>query len=152
MTSPKQVTPIEILLVEDNPGDARLAKEALKDSKLLNNIHHVVDGEQAIQFLRNEGDFRDAIRPDLVLLDLNLPRKDGREVLADIKSDPALKMIPVVVLTTSEAEQDIIQSYSLHANCYITKPVDLDKFLQIIESMQDFWLSIVRLPSHAAAG
>lgn len=144
-------TPIEILLVEDNPGDARLAKEALKDSKLLNNIHHVVDGEQAIDFLRKQGDFQDAVRPDIVLLDLNLPRKDGREVLADIKNDPDLQTIPVVVLTTSEAEQDILQSYKLHANCYITKPVDLDKFLQIIDSMQDFWLSIVRLPSHAAA-
>jgi two-component system, chemotaxis family, response regulator Rcp1 len=145
------LTPIEILLVEDNPGDARLAKEALKDSKLLNNIHHVVDGEQAIQFLRKEGDYQDAVRPDIVLLDLNLPRKDGREVLADIKNDPELQTIPVVVLTTSEAEQDIVQSYKLHANCYITKPVDLDKFLQIIDSMQDFWLSIVRLPGHAAA-
>ena len=145
------LTPIEILLVEDNPGDARLAKEALKDSKLLNNIHHVVDGEQAIQFLRKEGDYQDAVRPDIVLLDLNLPRKDGREVLADIKNDPELQTIPVVVLTTSEAEQDIVQSYKLHANCYITTPVDLDKFLQIIDSMQDFWLSIVRLPGHAAA-
>ena len=151
MKNSRQLTPIEILLVEDNPGDARLAKEALKDSKLLNNIHHVVDGEQAIDFLRRQGDYRDAVRPDIVLLDLNLPRKDGREVLADIKNDPDLQMIPVVVLTTSEAEQDILQSYRLHANCYITKPVDLDKFLQIIESMQDFWLSIVRLPSHAAA-
>jgi two-component system, chemotaxis family, response regulator Rcp1 len=151
MTTSNPTTPIEILLVEDNPGDARLAMEALKDSKLLNNIHHVVDGEQAIDFLRREGDFQDAPRPDIVLLDLNLPRKDGREVLADIKNDPKLQMIPVVVLTTSEAEQDIVQSYRLHANCYITKPVDLDKFLHIIDSMQDFWLSIVRLPSHAAA-
>ncbi len=151
MTQNLALTPIEILLVEDNPGDARLAKEALKDSKLLNNIHHVVDGEQAIQFLRQEGDYQDAVRPDIVLLDLNLPRKDGREVLADIKNDPDLQTIPVVVLTTSEAEQDIVQSYKLHANCYITKPVDLDKFLQIIDSLQDFWLSIVRLPSHAAA-
>lgn len=144
------MTPIEILLVEDNPGDARLAMEALKDSKLLNNIHHVEDGEQAIDFLRKQGDFQDAVRPDIILLDLNLPRKDGREVLADIKSDPDLQTIPVVVLTTSEAEQDIVQSYRLHANCYITKPVDLDKFLQIINSMQEFWLSIVRLPSHEA--
>lgn len=151
MPTSSPMTPIEILLVEDNPGDARLAKEALKDSKLLNNIHHVEDGEQAMQFLRKEGDYQDAVRPDIILLDLNLPRKDGREVLADIKSDPDLKMIPVVVLTTSEAEQDIVQSYQLHANCYITKPVDLDKFLKIIDSMQEFWLSIVRLPSHAAA-
>lgn len=151
MNATNNQTPIEILLVEDNPGDARLAKEALKDSKLLNNIHHVIDGEQAIQFMRKEGDYQDAVRPDIVLLDLNLPRKDGREVLADIKNDPDLQTIPVVVLTTSEAEQDILQSYKLHANCYITKPVDLDKFLQIIDSMQDFWLSIVRLPNHAAA-
>lgn len=142
---------IQILLVEDNPGDARLAKEALKDSKLLNDLHHVIDGEQAVQFLRKEGEYKDAVRPDIVLLDLNLPRKDGREVLADIKSDPDLKTIPVVVLTTSEAEKDIMQSYELHANCYITKPVDLDKFLEIIDSMQEFWLSIVRLPTHAKA-
>ena len=117
MPTSSPMTPIEILLVEDNPGDARLAMEALKDSKLLNNIHHVVDGEQAIQFLRREGEYQDAPRPDIVLLDLNLPRKDGREVLADIKNDPKLQMIPVVVLTTSEAEQDIVQSYRLHANC-----------------------------------
>lgn len=140
---------IEILLVEDNPGDARLAKEALKDSKLLNDIHHVIDGEQAVQFLHRSGEYADAPRPDLILLDLNLPRKDGRDVLADIKADPDLKTIPVVVLTTSEAEQDILQSYRLHANCYITKPVDLDKFLEIIETLQDFWLSIVHLPPHA---
>lgn len=150
MDGTTQVTPIEMLLVEDNPGDARLAKEALKDSKLLNNIHHVSDGEQAIDFLRRAGAYAGAPRPDLILLDLNLPRKDGREVLAEIKADPNLKTIPVVVLTTSEAEQDILQSYRLHANCYITKPVDLDKFLEIIEAMQDFWLSIVRLPSHPA--
>ncbi len=144
-------TPIEILLVEDNPGDARLTQEALKDSKFVNKLHHVMDGVEAIDFLRRKGRFGDVPRPDLILLDLNLPRKDGREVLAEIKADDDLKTIPVVVLTTSEAEQDIIQSYKLHANCYVTKPVDLDKFIEIVRVMQDFWLSIVRLPPAAAA-
>lgn len=143
-------TPIVILMVEDNPGDARLTQEALKESKFVNKLHHVMDGVEAIDFLRRKGRFGDAPRPDLILLDLNLPRKDGREVLAEIKADDDLKSIPVVVLTTSEAEQDIIQSYKLHANCYVTKPVDLDKFIEIVRVMQDFWLSIVRLPPAAA--
>lgn len=144
-------TPIVILMVEDNPGDARLTQEALKESKFVNKLHHVMDGVEAIDFLRRKGRFGDAPRPDLILLDLNLPRKDGREVLAEIKADDDLKSIPVVVLTTSEAEQDIIQSYKLHANCYVNKPVDLDKFIEIVRVMQDFWLSIVRLPPVAAA-
>lgn len=144
-------TPIVILMVEDNPGDARLTQEALKESKFVNKLHHVMDGVEAIDFLRRKGRFGNAPRPDLILLDLNLPRKDGREVLAEIKADDDLKSIPVVVLTTSEAEQDIIQSYKLHANCYVTKPVDLDKFIEIVRVMQDFWLSIVRLPPAAAA-
>lgn len=147
----KSGIPIEILMVEDNPGDARLTQEALKESKLINKLHHVVDGVEAIDFLRRRGRFGDAPRPDLILLDLNLPRKDGREVLAEIKADDDLQSIPVVVLTTSEAEQDIIQSYKLHANCYVTKPVDLHKFVEIVRVLQDFWLSIVRLPPGAAS-
>lgn len=146
MDGTTQVTPIEMLLVEDNPGDARLAKEALKDSKLLNNIHHVSDGEQAIDFLRRAGAYAGAPRPDLILLDLNLPRKDGREVLAEIKADPNLKTIPVVVLTTSEAEQDILQSYRLHANCYITKPVGFASFVEVVHAIESFWFGVVTLP------
>jgi two-component system, chemotaxis family, response regulator Rcp1 len=139
--------PIEILLVEDNPADVRLTKEALKEGKVRNNLHVARDGIEAIEFLRRVGKFADAVRPDLVLLDLNLPRKDGREVLADIKADPELKSIPVVVLTTSQAEQDIMKSYKLHANCYITKPVDLDQFVQVVRSIDNFWLTVVRLPT-----
>jgi two-component system, chemotaxis family, response regulator Rcp1 len=138
--------PVEILLVEDNPGDVRLTMEALKDSRLLNHIHVVKDGIQALAFLHHEGDYASAPRPSLILLDLNLPRKDGREVLAEIKVDPVLRSIPVVVLTTSEAEQDIIKSYNLHANCYITKPFDLEKFIQVVKTIEDFWLTIVKLP------
>lgn len=138
--------PVEILLVEDNPGDVRLTQEALKENKMLNHLSVVVDGEDAISFLRQEGEYATAIRPDLILLDLNLPRKDGREVLAEIKADEHLKRIPVVVLTTSSAEQDILKSYDLHANCYITKPVDLDQFITIVRSIEDFWLTIVKLP------
>ncbi|MFC1706223.1 response regulator [Planctomycetota bacterium] len=137
---------IDILLVEDNPGDARLAREALRDGKVRNTIHHVEDGVEAIAFLRKEGPYEDMPRPDLVLLDLNLPKRDGREVLADIKSDPDLKRIPVVVLTVSKAEEDVLRSYDLHANCYVTKPIDLDQFLTVIRSIEDFWLTIVRLP------
>jgi CheY-like chemotaxis protein len=138
--------PIEILMVEDNPGDARLVVEALKDGKVRNKLTIVEDGVEAIAFLRKEGKYKNALRPDLMLLDLNMPRKDGREVLAEIKSDENLKRIPVVVLTTSEAEEDILKSYNLHANCYITKPVDLDKFIKVIEAIDDFWLTIVKLP------
>ena len=141
------MTAIDILMVEDNPGDARLTQEALKESKVYNNLHHVRDGVEAMEFLRKEGTYADAPTPDIILLDLNLPRKDGRQVLAELKAIPRLKNIPVVVLTTSEAEQDIVKSYELHANCYITKPVDLDKFVEIIHGIENFWLSIVKLPN-----
>jgi CheY-like chemotaxis protein len=138
---------VEILLVEDNPGDVRLTTEVLKDTKLCNNIHVVVDGEEATDFLRRRGKYAAAVRPDLILLDLNLPRKDGREVLEEIKGDDSLKQIPVVVLTTSNAEQDILKSYALHANCYINKPVDLEQFAKVVASIEEFWFSIVKLPS-----
>jgi CheY-like chemotaxis protein len=141
------VKPIEILLVEDSPGDARLAQEALKEGKMNNNISVVRDGVEALAFLRQEGKYAEAPRPDIILLDLNLPKKDGREVLAEIKEDPDLKRIPIVVLTTSEAEQDILKAYNLHANCYITKPVDLDQFITVVKSIEDFWLTIVKLPT-----
>jgi chemotaxis family two-component system response regulator Rcp1 len=146
MSSQPTGKPIEILLVEDNPGDVRLTQEALKDGKVLNNLHVVEDGVEAMAFLRREGQRTDAVHPDVILLDLNLPRKDGREVLAEIKADPDLRRIPVVVLTTSHAEQDVLKSYDLHANCYITKPVDLDQFIMVIKSVEDFWFTIVKLP------
>ncbi|HEV2122882.1 MAG TPA: response regulator [Chloroflexota bacterium] len=146
MTQQSAVRPIEILLVEDSPPDVDLTKEALEDAKVSNNLSVVSDGVEALAFLRREGEFADAPHPDLILLDLNLPKKDGREVLAEIKADPRLRLIPVVVLTTSEAEQDILKSYSLHANCYITKPVDLDRFVTVVKSIEDFWLAIVKLP------
>jgi two-component system, chemotaxis family, response regulator Rcp1 len=139
-------SPIEILLVEDSPGDARLTIEALKDAKVLNHISIAEDGVEAMAFLRQEGQHATAPRPDLILLDLNLPRKDGREVLAEVKADESLAQIPVVVLTTSQAEQDIVKSYQLHANCYITKPVDLDQFMTVIKAVESFWLTVVRLP------
>ena len=138
--------PVEILLVEDNPGDVRLVKEALKDAKVLNNLSIAKDGAEALDFLHREGDYAEAPHPDLILLDLNLPKKDGREVLAEIKVDDNLKRIPVVVLTTSKTEEDILKSYNLQANCYITKPVDLDEFIKVIKSIEDFWLTIVKLP------
>ena len=138
---------IEILLVEDNPGDVRLTKEALKEAKVNNRLHVVTDGEQALLFLRGAGQYGASPRPDLILLDLNLPRKDGREVLAEIKQDKDLRRIPVVILTTSKAEEDICRSYHLHANCYITKPVDLEQFIKVVHSIDDFWLTIVRLPA-----
>ncbi len=137
---------VEILLVEDNPGDVRLTREALKDSKIVNNLHVVVDGVEAMAFLRREGKFADAPRPDIILLDLNLPRKSGNEVLAEIKQDEDFKRIPVVVLTTSDDERDILTSYNLHANCYITKPVDLPRFVTIVKNIENFWFSIVKLP------
>ena len=137
---------IEILLVEDSPSDVRLTIEAFKDARVRSNIQVVEDGMAALAFLRQEGRYADAPRPHLILLDLNLPKKDGREVLAEIKEDPNLRRIPVVVLTISQAEQDILRSYDLHANCYITKPVDLDAFIQVVQSIEDFWLTIVRLP------
>ncbi|MBM9511022.1 response regulator [Desulfogranum marinum] len=142
----KQGSPVEILLVEDNPGDVRLTIEGLKEGKVRNTLSVVEDGVEALAFLRKEGKYVDAVRPDLILLDLNLSKKDGREVLTEIKSDENLRNIPVVVLTTSKAEQDILKAYSLHANCYITKPVDLDQFISVVESIEDFWFSIVKLP------
>ncbi len=138
--------PIEILLVEDNPGDVRLCEEALKAGKVLNNLHVAQDGEQAMAFLRRQGQFDGAPTPDVILLDLNLPKKDGREVLAEVKQDERLRRIPVVVITTSEAEQDIVRSYDLHANCYITKPVDFDQFIRVVQTIENFWLTVVRLP------
>ena len=138
--------PIEILMVEDNPGDVRLAVEALKEGKVRNNFNAVTDGVEALAFLRREGPYAGSPRPDLVLLDLNLPRKNGREVLAEIKEDPDLRRIPVVILTVSQAEQDILKSYNLHANCYITKPVDLEQFLDVVKSIENFWLTVVKLP------
>ncbi len=143
--------PVEILLVEDNPGDVRLAKEGLKECKLLNNLCVVGDGVEAMAYLRKEGKYAASAKPDLILLDLNLPRKDGREVLAEIKSDERLKRIPVVILTTSQAEEDILRSYGLHANCYIAKPVDLEQFVKIVQSIHEFWFRIVRLPSEEDA-
>lgn len=138
--------PVEILIVEDNPGDIRLTQEALKESKVNNRLSVAQDGVEALAFLRREGEYRDAPRPDVILLDLNLPRMSGREVLAEIKTDPELRRIPVVILTTSKAEEDILKMYDLHANCYITKPVDLNQFLIVIQTIEDFWLSIVKLP------
>ena len=138
--------PVELLLVEDNPGDVRLTIEALKEGKVRNNLHVVGDGAEALAFLRREGKFQDSVRPGLILLDLNLPRMDGRELLAIIKDDPHLKKIPVVVLTTSKAEEDIVKSYNLHANCYIAKPVDLNQFLEVIKAIEGFWMTIVKLP------
>jgi chemotaxis family two-component system response regulator Rcp1 len=140
------IEPIEILLVEDSPADVDLTREALEDTKVHNNLSIVSDGVEALTFLRREGEYADAPHPDLILLDLNLPKKDGREVLAEIKADPRLRRIPVVVLTTSEADQDILRSYDLHANCYVTKPVDLDAFVEVVRSIEDFWLAIVKLP------
>ena len=139
----------EILLVEDNPGDVRLTREALKEGKVLNHLNVVDDGVEALAFLRREDKYANAVRPDLILLDLNLPKKDGREVLAEIKADVGLKKIPVVILTTSAAEQDILKTYDLHANCYITKPVDLEQFIKIVQLIEDFWFTIARLPSGA---
>lgn len=138
--------PVHILLVEDNAGDVRLTREALKEGKVNNLLTVAPDGIEALAILRQEGRYAGEARPDLILLDLNLPKKDGREVLAEIKDDPALRRIPVVVLTTSKAEEDILRTYDLHANCYITKPVDFDKFVSVVRSIDDFWLSVVRLP------
>ena len=139
--------PIEILLVEDNPGDVRLTVEALKDGKVSNRLHVARDGVEALAFLRQEGSHAGAPRPDVILLDLNLPKKDGREVLEEIKADERLRRIPVVVLTTSSSEQDILRTYDLHANCYITKPVDLEQFIEVVKGIEDFWLTVVKLPN-----
>lgn len=144
--------PIEILLVEDNPGDVRLTREALRDGKVKNNLHVAMDGVQAMAFLRREGAFAHVPRPDVILLDLNLPKKNGREVLAEVKSDPELMRIPVVVLTTSRDEQDVLKAYEYHANCFITKPVDLEQFLAVVRSIEDFWFTIVQLPSDVNHG
>jgi CheY-like chemotaxis protein len=138
--------PIAILLVEDSPGDVRLTREALKEAKVLNSLSVATDGVEALEFLHRRGKFAGAPRPDLILLDLNLPRKDGREVLEEIKADAGLKRIPIVVLTTSNAEEDVVRAYDLHANCYITKPVDFHQFITVVQSIEDFWLTVVKLP------
>lgn len=141
-----ETRPIEILLVEDNPGDVRLTVEALKEAKVRNNLRIVTDGEDAMDVLYRRGKYTNATHPDLILLDLNLPKKDGREILAEIKKDTVLKRIPIVILTTSSAEEDILRAYDLHANCYITKPVDFDQFMKVVQSIESFWLTIVCLP------
>ncbi|HKP74126.1 MAG TPA: response regulator [Longimicrobiaceae bacterium] len=143
---------VELLLVEDSPGDVELTREALDEAKVRNRLSVVPDGVEALAFLRREGPYRDAPRPDLVLLDLNLPRMGGREVLAEIKADPALRTVPVVVLTTSQAERDVLAAYRLHANAYIVKPVDLDQFLGVIRSVEGFWLAVVKLPPEERDG
>jgi two-component system, chemotaxis family, response regulator Rcp1 len=143
--------PIEILLVEDNPGDVRLTQEALREGRIRNRLSVVEDGEEAMRYLRREGEFAQAARPDVVILDLNLPRMNGREVLREMKGDPRLKSIPVVVLSSSEAEQDVVAAYDLHANCYVTKPVDLDQFVRAIQSIEHFWFTIVKLPPEESA-
>ena len=146
MVGPRTLRSIDILMVEDDPGDVRLTREALKGSKLLHNISVVEDGVAALDYLRRRDPYQDAVRPDLVLLDLNLPRMDGREVLAAMKQDPALRIIPVVILTTSQAEEDVLRAYNLNANCYVTKPVDFDQFMRIVRTIEDFWLNVVTLP------
>jgi len=147
MTQSLRGRQIEVLLVEDDPGDVLMTKEAFEDYKLRTQLHVVTDGAEAMDFLRRQGDHADAPRPDLVLLDLNLPRMDGREVLQAIKSDPDLASIPVVILTTSEAEEDVLRSYSLHANAYVTKPVDFDRFIQVVRQIDEFFVTVVRLPT-----
>lgn len=137
---------IDILIIEDNEGDARLIQEVFNENKLFNSLHFVRDGVDAMDFLFARGKYQNAVRPDLIILDLNLPRKDGREVLAEIKSDPVLKQIPVVVMTISQAEEDILKSYKLHANCYVTKPIDLNQFSEVVKSIENFWFTIVKLP------
>ncbi len=144
--------PVEILLVEDNPADVRLTREALKETKLSNNLSVVMDGEAALCFLRRQGEYAAVPRPDLVLLDLNLPKKSGREVLAEIKADPRLRRIPVAILTMSDAEEDIVKSYDLHANCYIRKPLDIEQFTTVVRSVENFWFTIVKLPPETGCG
>lgn len=146
MNNENCIHPVEILLVEDNPADVRLTKEALKEEKVCNNLSVVTDGVEAMAFLHRQGKYKKAVRPDLILLDLNLPKKDGREVLKEIKSEDSLKAIPVVILTVSKSEEDILKTYNLHANCFITKPVDLTQFMKVAKSIQEFWLTIVKLP------
>ena len=147
MTTVFEGRPVEILLVEDNAGDVRLAREGLRECKLLNNLSVASDGVKALAFLRRQGEHAQAPRPDLIMLDLNLPRKDGREVLREIKEDEEFKRIPVVVLTTSKAEEDILKSYSLHANCYVTKPLAIEQFITVVQAIETFWFTIVKLPS-----
>lgn len=146
MHNQSQWEPVEILLVEDNPGDARLTQEAFKEARVANTLHIVHDGTEALALLRKQGKYAETPRPDIILLDLNLPKMDGREVLAEIKNDPALRRIPVIILTTSQAEEDILKTYNLHANCFISKPVELDNFLEVIKSIENFWLTFVKLP------
>ncbi len=145
-----EAKPVEVLLVEDNPGDVRLTEEALKEGKVLNNLSVVRDGVEAMAFLNREGRYANAPRPDIVLLDLNLPRKDGREVLLEIKAHETFRRIPVVILTTSRAEDDVVHTYDLHANCYIAKPVDLEQFIRVVQSIKEFWFSVVKLPGNEA--
>lgn len=148
----REAKAVEILLVEDNPGDVRLTQEILKGSKINNNLNIVMDGVEAMEYLKRSGKFKKAVLPDIILLDLNLPKKNGKEVLMEVKTDPELKRIPVVVLTTSVAEQDILRAYDLHANCYITKPIDLDQFITVVKLIEDFWLTIVKLPNINSTG
>ena len=150
MTSPDHYEPIDVLLVEDDAGDVLLIREAFEHNKVHNNLEVVSDGVEAIAYLRRQGEHADAPRPDLVLLDLNLPRKDGREVLAEVKADPDLRRIPVVVLTTSKAEEDVLRSYDLHANAYVTKPVDFDRFIEVVRQIDEFFVSVVKLPDHGS--
>ena len=146
-TKTEESPPVEILLVEDNAGDHRLTQEALREGKVYNNLHWAKDGVEALEFLNRRGKYSGAPRPDIILLDLNLPKKDGRQVLSEIKADGKLRSIPVVILTTSQAEEDVVKSYHLHANCYVTKPVDLEKFIVVVQSIDRFWLTIATLPS-----
>lgn len=141
---------IDILIVEDNPGDARLIKEVLNDNKVYNSLYIVNDGVEALNFLHNKGEYQNVPRPDIIILDLNLPKRDGREVLAEIKADEELRYIPVVIMTISQAEEDILKTYKLHANCYITKPIDLNEFIRVVKSIEDFWFSVVKLPAKNA--
>jgi two-component system, chemotaxis family, response regulator Rcp1 len=140
--------PVEILLIEDSPSDAALTIEALAAGKIANNLHHAEDGVEAMNYLRRQGKYKNSTRPQLIMLDLNLPRKDGREVLKELKDDPDLKLIPIIVLTTSRSDEDILRSYQLNANCYITKPVDFQKFVEVVKSIENFWLTVVTLPRH----
>jgi len=149
MSTPQLLDPIDVLLVEDDPGDTLMIREAFADNKVRNTLTCVTDGVQAMQLLRREGSFSDAARPDLILLDLNLPRKDGREVLAEIKGDAELRAIPVVVLTTSQAEEDVLRSYQLHANAYVTKPVDFDRFIEVVRQIDEFFVTVVKLPPNS---
>lgn len=146
MSTPQTMEPIDVLLVEDDPGDTLMIREAFEDNKVRNNLACVTDGVEAMEYLRRDGAYADAPRPDLVLLDLNLPRKDGREVLAEIKGDEDLSTIPVVVLTTSQAEEDVLRSYRLHANAYVTKPVDFDRFIEVVRQIDEFFVTVVKLP------